>query len=324
MQFLITGSKGLIGSALKQVLKHLEFDVLGMDIRESASSLDHGDLLNRENVFSKVSQVNGVIHLAAISRVIDGEKNPSLCWDTNFKGTQNVIDAALASKKNPWIIYASSREVYGQQKECPVKESCSLAPVNIYGRSKAAAEDLVTQANQKGLQTAILRFSNVFGSVHDHSDRVVPAFCRAAAEGKTIRVDGEKHIFDFTYLEDVIQGILSLIRLLGTKNESVSPIHLTRGVPVTLGEIARIAQKASYYPIKVVPGPVRSFDVSSFWGDTQRAAEILNWKAMVSIEEGMHRLINQYRLFNQRIPFVSLQQPATIFSEILSHQPSLT
>jgi nucleoside-diphosphate-sugar epimerase len=300
MQFLITGSKGLIGSALRHSLKQLQLNVIGMDIREPISSLDHGDLLNRENVFSKVSQVDGVIHLAAVSRVIDGEKNPSLCWETNFNGTQNIIDAALASKKKPWVIYASSREVYGQQKDCPVKESSPLAPVNIYGRSKAAAEEVINLGNQKGLKTAILRFSNVFGSVHDHTDRVVPAFCRAAAEGKTIRVDGENHVFDFTYIEDVIQGILSLIQLLSTKNESVSPIHLTKGIPVTLGDIARIAQKASHYPIEIVPGPIRSFDVSTFWGDTNRASEILNWKACVPVEEGMNRLINQYRLLSQR------------------------
>ncbi len=296
MKILITGSKGLIGSALARSLSHIGIEVLELDLRYDQEDPNYGDILNGEDVFSKVSQVDGVVHLAAISRVIDGEKKPQLCWKTNVEGTENIIRASAAAEKKPWIIYASSREVYGEQKELPVKESATLKPVNIYGESKFAAEKKIEEAQQRGLVATIVRFSNVYGSIHDHPDRVIPAFCRASALGTTIRVDGRENSFDFTYLDDVIQGLISLILLIAARKTSFDPIHFTRGVGVTLEQAAAIAQKASQFPISIVEGPSRSFDVSSFYGDTSRASELLRWHAAVSIEEGMNRLIHQFRL----------------------------
>lgn len=296
MRILITGSKGLIGSALKEALKRINIDTIGIDHRFPEDDPEHGNILDQELMFSLANQVEGIVHLAAVSRVIDGQKDPELCWLTNLQGTIQLVEAALLSETKPWVIYASSREVYGQPTACPVKESDPLIPMNLYGRSKYAAEQVIDQGSERGLVTAIVRFSNVYGSVHDYPDRVIPAFCRAAAEGSSIRVEGHEHVFDFTYLEDVVQGLLSLIRVLSRKTCSLPPIHLTSGHPTTLGQIAQIAQQASEYPIKIYEGIPRSFDVSTFWGDPTRAEEILKWKACVSVEEGMRRLIHQYQL----------------------------
>ncbi len=293
MKILVTGSKGLIGSALEHALKQLRIEVLGFDIKHPES---YGDILDMSLLTPKVNQVDGIVHLAAVSRVIDGERNPQLCWKTNVEGTQNVTEAALASEKKPWIIYASSREVYGEQDTLPVKESAVCRPLNIYGESKWEAEKIVGEASQKGLITSVVRFSNVYGSIHDHIDRVVPAFCRAAALGSSIQIEGRDSLFDFTYIEDVVQGLLALINLLNQTEESLAPIHLTRGVGVSLEEIAHIAQTASSFPLSIVEKPPRSFDVSNFYGDPARAKNILNWQAAVSVEEGMKRLINQFRL----------------------------
>lgn len=298
MHILITGSKGLIGAALKNALQALHAHISGIDIKFFTNHPEYGDILNTRTLFPLIEQVDGIIHLAAISRVIEGEKNPHLCWRTNVKGTQNVLELALASRKKPWVIYASSREVYGMQTDFPVKETAPLNPINIYGESKREAERIVQEAHRKGLQTAILRFSNVYGSIYDYHDRVVPAFCRAAALGDEIRIVGKDHLLDFVHLEDVIHGILSLINLLEKKKVSFSPIHLARGVGVSLLELADVARKASSYPLKIVVEEVsHHFRVSKFWGDPFRAREILNWRAGVSIEDGMHRLISEYQIF---------------------------
>ncbi len=297
MKILITGSSGLIGSALKNALEALQIEVIGHDVKIEPDHPDYGNILDPHSLSSKVNQVDGIIHLGAVSRVIDGQKNPDLCWKTNVEGTQNVVQAALYSEKRPWMIYASSREVYGEQNALPVKETADLRPMNIYGKSKLEGEQAITFAQQEGLVACIVRFSNVFGSIYDHADRVVPAFCRAAAEGLPLRVEGRDNLFDFTYLDDVIQGLVSLVRLLSCNNESLAPIHLTTGIGVTLYEIARFAQKASSHPISIIDSPSRSFDVSRFYGDTTRAETVLNWKACVTVEEGMRRLINQFRLY---------------------------
>ncbi len=293
MKILITGCKGLIGSSLKRKLIELGVDVLGHDINCDIVDSDYGDILDENGLYEKVCQVDGIVHLAGVSRVIFGERYPKKCWEANVNGTQNVVDTAQNSKKKPWIIYASSREVYGQQESLPVSESAPFSPVNIYGESKIKAEQIVENARKGGIHTSIVRFSNVFGSVMDHEDRVIPAFCRAAAIGSTIRVEGHENLFDFTYLDDVIHGLIPLITCM-VQGLQMPPIHYTSGKASSLGEVAQIAREASVHDIEIIEGTPRSFDVSKFCGDTNRALKLLNWQTAVSITEGMHRLINQY------------------------------
>jgi UDP-glucose 4-epimerase len=304
MKILITGSAGLIGSALSKALGTLGVEVLGMDKGVAPYHADCGNILDYQSVLEKVCQVDGVVHLAAVSRVITGEKDPKLCLETNVGGTKHVLEAALESARKPWVLISSSREVYGQQDHLLVKETAPLIPVNVYGESKIAAENAVHAAVKRGLKGSIVRFSNVFGSIHDYPDRVVPAFCRAAVKGVDIRVDGSENLFDFTYLEDVIQGILAFIFSLMSREEPLPPIHLTSGLATSLGEIALFAQQVSSHEIKVSESPSRQYDVATFSGDTTRARQLLNWQARVSVYEGMSRLMNQLKIFNE------VQQPA--------------
>jgi len=293
MRLLITGSKGLIGTALSHALRNLGIDVLGIDIGWKTDHPEYGSILDTDLLQERMTSCDGILHLGAVSRVITGEKNPKLCWETNATGTKNVVEAAQKSEKKPWILYASSREVYGQQDHLPVSEAAPLKPVNIYGESKVEAENIIQNAHKHELNTSIVRFSNVYGSTHDHTDRVIPAFCRAAVEGTEIRVEGKGLLFDFTYIEDVIQGVLAMIHLL-SKNKPFPPIHLASGKSSSLEEIAEIAYQASQSGAQIIPGTPRSFDVDKFCGDPKRSKEILGWSARVDVEEGMKRLIRQY------------------------------
>jgi len=299
MKILITGSEGLIGSSLSIALSRLGITALGFDNKLEPHHPCYGDILNYEQVTEAVNDVEGIVHLAAVSRVVFGERNPKLCWDTNVEGTKHVLEAALASPKKPWVLYASSREVYGQQEKLPVKETAPLIPVNIYGESKIAAEQAVKSAVKRGLKTSVVRFSNVFGSVNDHHDRVIPAFCSAAANGTKIRIDGKDNLFDFTYIDDVVQGILSYIYHLNKSHEPLPPIHFTIGEATSLGETAFYAQQASEHLIEIIEAPPRNYDVARFCGDPSRAETLLNWKPCVSVQEGMRRLIHQYQLISQ-------------------------
>ena len=295
MKVLVTGSSGLIGSALCTALRKKGVTVVEMDIRNVLDQETFGDILDYRQVAHKVLQVDGVVHLAAVSRVILGERNPNLCWKTNVEGTKHVLEAALDSPLKPWVLYASSREVYGQQKDQFVKETASLRPVNIYGESKVAAEKAVEEAMKKGLKAGVLRFSNVFGSVNDHPDRVIPAFCAAAARGLPIRIDGEDTLFDFTCIDDVVQGIVTYIDLLSKSLISLPSIHLTTGRATSLRSAASYAQEASSHQIELLEAPSRSFDVATFSGDPTRASTLLNWKASIDVRSGIHRLVDQFK-----------------------------
>ena len=175
---LVTGSAGLIGSALSSALLRGDVSVIGLDLRAGAQlRLDVRELSSR---ISELNDVSGIVHLAAVSRVIHGEQNPALCRSVNIEGTRAVLEVAARLPLRPWVILASSREVYGEQRELPVREDAKLQPVNVYARSKVQAEQSVWQARAEGLRACIVRFSSVYGSVHDYPDRVVPAFAIAA------------------------------------------------------------------------------------------------------------------------------------------------
>ena len=259
---LVTGSEGLVGRALRAALATRGTEVVGLDLRGSCG--EGGDVRDVRCVRNSVVGCRGIIHLAAVSRVVWGERDPQGCWDVNVGGLHNVIKAAVESTRRPWLLFASSREVYGQPDHLPVTEDAPFLPVNVYGRCKVEGERLVEAARAGGLRAAVVRLSNVYGSTRDYPDRVLPAFARAAVRGSVLRVEGEDNAFDFTHLDDTVRGLLALIELLSEGETPPPPIHLLTGRPTTLGRLAALAVEIAGTEAPIVRGPPRPFDVSRF------------------------------------------------------------
>lgn len=294
MRIAITGSEGLIGSALAAALTARGDVVRRLDVRAPHGDEAHGDVRDADRVARLLDGCDGVVHLAAVSRVVWGEREPERCVAVNEGGTRNVVDAALASPSRPWVLFSSSREVYGEAAKLPVHEDTPVHPVNVYGRTKVAGETMTFGARAKGLRTAVLRFSNVYGSTRDHADRVVPAFCRGAALGLALRVDGPLHTFDFTHLDDTVDGVVRTVDALAAGVGDLPPIHLLPGVPTTLGQLAVMAAAAGGWRSDIREAPSRSFDVARFCGDPRRAKELLGWAARVPIEQGVADFVRAY------------------------------
>jgi len=292
-RLLITGSCGLVGSALRLALKEQGIDTQGLDLRGIDD--EAGDVRDADRVRASIGNCSGIIHLAAVSRVIWGERNPELCWATNVDGLRNVLDAALDRDDPPWVIFASSREVYGQPASLPAAESASLQPVNIYGRSKAEGELLVSRARAKGLRAATVRLSNVYGHTADHVDRVVPAFVQAAIAGSQLRVDGADHVFDFTHVDDSARGIVALANHLQAGHDAPLPVHFLTGQATTLWQLATLAVELAGTGASIAQAPPRTFDVSRFYGNPQRALDLLGWVPQVTLRSGLIRLIHDMR-----------------------------
>jgi UDP-glucose 4-epimerase len=239
-----------------------------------------------------------VIHLAAVSRVVWGERDPVLCRETNVNGTKNVVGAAASSSNKPWVLFSSSREIYGEPQRLPVHESDDFGALNVYGITKVEGEKLVMEGREHGLSTAVMRLSNVYGTTTDHVDRVVPAFARAAALGTEMRVDGRLHTFDFTHLDDTVRGIVSLVNQIHSGERRLPPIHFVTGSGTTLGGLAEIASKAGGRELTMREAAARDYDVNKFVGNPLRAREILGWNATIGISEGVHRLVQQFMTEN--------------------------
>jgi nucleoside-diphosphate-sugar epimerase len=290
---LVTGSSGLIGRAVIPRLALAGARPARLDVRESSPPA-RTDLRDPDALRRALAEADGIIHLGAVSRVVWGERDPQACWAVNVDATRAILKIAFEAPRPPWVIYASSREVYGQQDSFPVPESASLAPLNVYARSKVAAEELVWQARDGGLRAAVVRFSSVYGDVEDHIDRVVPAFASAAARGGVMRLDGAECGFDYTHVSDVAEGVLQIARMLSAGEQRLPVLHLVSGVRTTLRDLAEIAAAAGSRDVRMIEAPARPFDVTNFCGDPRRAAEILGWRSTVSVPAGVGRLVAEF------------------------------
>lgn len=286
---LVTGSSGLVGSSLINRLEKLGITCIPFDIRANEAQ----NIQYLEALYA-TEEVDGIVHLAGTSRVVLGQRNPELCRLNNVLGTRNVIKKAFFQKKKPWIIFASSREVYGQQESLPVHESFSRRPMNVYAKSKHLAENLIFEAAQQGLKASVIRLSNVFGGLTDHANRVIPAFCLAALSNNPLRLEGADNVFDFTYIEDVIDGIVKLIHLLNTSSDLPPPIHFVSNRGISLSEAASIIidKAQGGQVVKTTP---RDYDVSKFYGDNSRARSLLDWSPKYTFEESISRFINDLK-----------------------------
>ena len=302
-RILVTGSEGLVGRALCATLEARGYELVGLDLRGTGK--ERGDVRDPGRVREAVSGCRGIVHLAAVSRVVWAERAPDVCRDTNIGGLRCVLKTACEQPVRPWVLFASSREVYGQPRCLPATEATPLSPVNIYGRSKAEGERLVEEAQDGGLRTATVRLSNVYGRILDHPDRVVPAFAHAAVEGSAIRMDGAECTFDFTHIDDTVRGMVAMIERLEA-GEALPPIHLLTGAPTTLCELAAIATAFAGEALPVVEAPPRSFDVSRFHGDPSRARQLLGWEPRVGLRDGFGRLVRDLRAQSDNVVYEML------------------
>ena len=287
---LITGHAGLVGRPLKSRLEEEGYSVRGFDVSDGS-----GNINDEKELKKALVGCQGVVHLAAVSRVVWGENDPDLCWRTNAIASESLIQLSQQSPLKPWVLVVSSREVYGEPEALPVLESAPVMPVNIYGRSKAYMEEKALEAQVTGLKTAVVRLSNVYGSINDHVDRVLPAFCRNAVEGRPLRVDGRNNMFDFTHISDTISGLMKVIEKLDRELAFKSPIHLLPGIGTTLGEAARLSVLAANSSSDIVEAPSRAYDVSRFYGNPQRTNELLDWEAVVTPERGISMLVKAFQ-----------------------------
>lgn len=290
-RILVTGSEGLVGSALGPRLGAEGHSVRRFDRRHAA----HEDVRDLRALEEALRGVDGVVHLAAVSRVIDGERDPSLCRDVNLGGMANVLDAAARAEGRPFVLFASSREVYGDPGALPVDETAPPRPRNVYGETKVEGEERVRRARRRGLRTAIVRLSNVFGSIDDHVDRVIPAFVRAGLEGRPLRVDGLESTFDFTHVDDVARGLGLVVERLLAGERELPELHFVTGRATTLGELAERARALGGGRSEIRVAPPRDFDVARFVGDPARAERVLGFRTEVSLERGLARLAEAFR-----------------------------
>ena len=304
MKILVTGAAGLIGRECVSQLLAAGHSVRALDLRASALAaskqleLFEGDLLDRPTRLKAIDGVEGIVHLAAVSRVADAEADPAQAVRTNVVGTANLLEDSQELPESPWFIHASSREVYGEPKAIPVAEDAPLHPINIYGTTKAQCEPLVRYfANRSASPCVLLRFSNVYGSAFDHPKRAVPTFVTAALAQKPFEVHDGRKILDFTHVEDAGRAVMRAVGWASARRGTGEhlTVNVCTGAGTTLAELARAILDASGSITPFVETRARDFDVNRFVGEGRLASRALDFTARVALQDGLKRTVEAFR-----------------------------
>ncbi len=295
MKILITGGNGFIGSHLADVLMDRGYEITLLDAVFTRNTKHLkcekivGDVCNIEILKNATDGHDVIVHLAAVSRVEWGQKDPEKCLSVNVLGTLNAIKASLRNKSV--FVYVSSREVFGEPQNSPVKEEDPKKPISVYGVSKLTSELLNnTYALTSDLKYTILRYSNVYGSPRDLPERVIPRFMDAALSGQPLTVYGGDQILDFNFIDDVVQGTVSVVEKAVDGDPRIvnNDINLVSGRGTSISQLAKIILQVTKSDSEIIVSDKRSYDVSNFVGDTGKAYCLLGYKPSHSLKEGLN------------------------------------
>jgi nucleoside-diphosphate-sugar epimerase len=295
---LITGGAGLIGTASRNFFEKSGWVVSTLDLNESdldGNTIDFvWDIVTIKDLDKLLEDVDGILHLAAVSRVIDAELDKEECTRVNVGGTERLLEAASESGCK-WFIFGSSREVYGEPTIFPVKEEHGVNPINHYGHAKVIGENMVkNHCEANGMVHSILRFSNVYGHPGDHETRLINAFLWRALLNQPLEIHGGGQVFDFTYIDDTAAAIFAAAEKLQLHHQHLSPMHILPGEPIQIEELANLIIEITGSDSEIVFTPGRDYDVETFHGSPFRMQKLLEVSCHTNIREGIEQCIGLY------------------------------
>jgi nucleoside-diphosphate-sugar epimerase len=304
--YLVTGGAGFIGSHLAEELvrrgeKVRVVDNLATGKRHNLAHLPQveflqGDLADFDVAKRSVDGVDYVLHQAAIPSVPRSVEDPITSNRANIDASLNVLVAARdAGVKR--VVYAGSSSAYGNIPTLPKVETMPTAPLSPYALQKLVAEQYCQMfTTLYGLETVTIRYFNVFGPRQDPSSPysgVISLFISALVERRrpTIYGDGE-HTRDFTYVANVVDGVLRAAHARGAAGEV---INVATGGRVSLNQLFRTIRDlvgASVEPIYAEP---RAGDVKDSQADISKARRLLGYAPVIGFEEGLGKTVEWYR-----------------------------
>lgn len=307
MKILITGSSGMIGTALCEKLSELRIPFIGLDKRHNFYKEDidvvtiiHDLLIRDITSICKLLEnhkFDMIIHLAANARVWKLIQDTTLAVD-NVEMTNNVYRIAdrLGIKK---VIIASSREVYGDLLGTDVVVAKETDAIHTnsesqYTASKICGESLANAYNvTHGIKTLITRFSNVYGR-YDDSDRFIPLLIKKILEKQDIVIFGGRNKkMDFTFIDDSISGLLILVQKFDSINKS-EIFNISTGIASSLYTVAEILRRQLDSKVKIDELPNRLGEIMYYAADVSKISK-LGYSPSVSIESGIIKSINYYK-----------------------------
>lgn len=308
----VTGATGLVGGWLVKRLLEARANVVclmrdwvpqslaaGEKLLERATVV-RGELQDYETIERALNEyeIDTVIHLGAQALVPIANRNPLSTFDSNIRGTWTLLEACRRVPTVRQVVIASSDKAYGEHAELPYTEATELTPTFPYDVSKACG-DLIAQsyAVTFGLPVAITRCGNFYGGGDLNWSRIVPGTIRSILRGTppAIRSDGQ-YVRDYFYVEDGAAAYMLLAEKLAadrglagqafnfSNEERVTVLELVNRIIALMGSSLEPEIRNEAF------SEIREQTLSA-----ARAKEILGWRALFPLDDGLRKTIDWYR-----------------------------
>ncbi len=337
MRVLITGVAGFIGMHLALRLLERGDEVVGIDnfndyydvtLKErrlqrvidadtagkfTFMRLDLADRTGMAKLFAEQG-VDAVVNLAAQAGVRYSIDNPLAYIDSNLVGFGHILEGCRHNGVKH-LVYASSSSVYGANESMPFSVHDNVDhPLSLYAASKKANELMAhTYSHLYGLPTTGLRFFTVYGP-WSRPDMAMFKFTKAILAGKPIDVfNYGKHRRDFTYIDDIVEGVIRTLDCTATGNAAWSGMQPDPGTskapwrvynignqnPVELMDYIRAIEDALGMKAELNLLPLQPGDVPDTYADVDALVQDVGYRPSMSVDEGTRRFVQWYREYYQ-------------------------
>ncbi len=333
MKVLVTGSAGFIGSALTIRLLDRGDKVIGLDnhnnyydpnLKEARLSR-HLDNPNYEHIRADIEnkdfiaeifdrhKFDAVINLAAQAGVRYSIENPHAYLNSNILGFGNILEGCRNNSIGH-LVYASSSSVYGSNTDMPFSIHHNVDhPLSLYAASKKANELMAhTYSHLYELPTTGLRFFTVYGP-WGRPDMALFKFTQAILSGKKIQVfNFGKHRRDFTYIDDIVDGVVKVLDKPAESNpnwsgkdpdpgSSLAPwrvYNIGNNSPVELMDYIYAIENALGIEVEKELLPLQPGDVPDTFADVEDLVRDFDYKPSTNVNEGIRKFIDWYKQYN--------------------------
>ncbi len=320
MTILITGAAGFIGSHISLRMLSKNIDVIGIDNlnnyynvslkkarlnnlrkfkRFTFIKADLSKNLNLEKVLKK--KVIAICHLAAQAGVRYSITNPNIYLKYNIDGFLSILEYCRKNK-GTHLVYASSSSVYGANKKVPFSVLDDVSnPVSLYAATKRANELMAeSYFNLYGLYSIGLRFFTVYGP-WGRPDMAIWKFTDSIMRKSSINVFNKGNLSrDFTYIDDIIDGLESAINLCKKKSFNKHKIYnLGNNSPVRLSKMISLLENILGEKAKKKLLPMQLGDVKKTYADIESSKKDLKFQPKVSLQEGLENFVSWFKYYNK-------------------------
>jgi UDP-glucose 4-epimerase len=285
LRILVTGGSGFIGIPTCQLLVAQGHEVLVYDVRSDAKSIKglkylEGDVTDFESVKKATKNIDGLLHLAAMSRSGPSDSQRDQCIKVNVTGTYNVLEAAHLNTLKK-VVYAGSSTFYGNHSGVQ-KISDQRDILNFYGLTKFVGEEITNQYFRTfNLPTTILRYFNVYGPGQPSEGGyglVMGVFQKAKNESRAVEIHGKgDQRRDFIHVFDVAKANLAAL----TSDIHGKTYNIGSGTNVSILELAKLLE------LRFTFAPKRAGDAENTLADISETKRDLDWEPKITLEQGL-------------------------------------